>query len=200
MGDSTAVEGMFAQAQKTSLVLQSGPVELAVLTQATLDRSPDLSATLAMWRKRHQREFLKLEKVTPQGTQNWLNMILRDEARILFIVSHNGSQIGHLGIGEFGRGGFEVCDVLRGESSGSGAMSTALQMLLDWTKDIGIPTIFLHVAADATKAIAFYHKLSFRPTALLPLVREESDAGVSWTISSEKETPWDRFLIRMEHS
>ena len=185
-----------AAAKASGEILPFPSGQLRALDAATLGR-PGLARTLADWRAANLRPFLKLFTSTEDGARHWAEGVIVAEDRILFLVECDGQTVGHLGLGDFGRG-FEICDILRGERAPPGLMAEGLSCLIAWARRGGLDRIVLHVAADETPALRLYHRLGFVPTALIPLRKDERAAETSWSETQNPDDCWDRFFLRME--
>ena len=168
--------------------------ELNILKNA--DLSQTFVLLLTKWRDKNQKPFMKLFEVTAEGTGRWASHLVKSEDRILFIIKHNGVPVGHIGYGDFGRG-FEFCDVLRGEKIPPEVMHSALDAVIQWGLRIGMPSVFLRVAADANRALGLYHRAGFEPTGLQPLRKRSDGTIVSWVESNDPREGWDRFYVDM---
>lgn len=192
-----SIRAAIFEAKKSGLVLTSRSGTLVCMTDRMLV-APGLVESFAAWRRGNQRAFLKLFNVTVEGTNLWARKIVRAPDRILFVIEIAGRPIGHIGYAEFGNG-FEVCDVLRGETAPQTVMADALDTLIYWLREKGAENICLRVAADETRAIGLYHRAGFVATALVPLERRVSTEGVVWLETDDPSVKWDRFFVRMVH-
>lgn len=188
-------EKAISEAKSAGLTLSStyGHLE-AVTRDETLPA--DLVEDLTEWRRRNLRPFMRMFEPTIEGTLRWAREIQESDRRILMMIHADGARIGHVGFADFGRGGFEICDVLRGEDAKPGRMHDALKSLIDWATKNGLLSVFLHVASDEIPALSLYHRLGFVPVAMRPL-KKIADGGETTWVDAEHGDLWDRFSIRL---
>jgi perosamine synthetase len=132
---------------------------------------------MTRWREENAFAFPTRFPVSAERTARWLRERLLDvEDRLLFlVVTKHGRIVGHLGIaGASNREErVEIDNVLRGEKDAEpGTMSAAMWALLDWIEEYLAPQeTFLRVLASNEHAIAFYKRLRFDESGLIPLRR-----------------------------
>ena len=172
------------------------------LVPVTIDACDDeLVATLARWRSENQYGFIKIFKVTFQGTRAWLEYSVQQRKdRLLFLVFDcHERAIGHLGVSSFDFDGetCEIDNVVRGVvSKQKSVMYSASKTLLKWIEEVIKPrNIYLRVLNDNVRALLLYHRLGFVPCELEGLEKIESDDGVEWIPATQGVV--GRFFIKM---
>lgn len=181
-------------AKQTGEVIEAVDCQLRAVSIKDLDT--DLTRFLTDWRAANLLPFMKIFQVTAAGTRLWLEGLLVDEDRILFVIEHNGTPVGHVGLADFGRG-FEICDVIRGEKTSGNVMADALLALMAWARSAGVGDMQLEVVNDAIPAIGLYHRLGFVPVELVPLTEIKDGDETIWVETEDVNAQWSRFLIRM---
>jgi perosamine synthetase len=193
------LQALKASAPPVCLPTADPRVTLVVLTA---DLSAALIVKLATWRRRAADGFTSLFEVTEEGTRAWAGRLHARSDRVLFLVRYDGVPAGQLGLSEFdfATRSCEVWDVIRGDPSAPrGMMGVALAALLQWTYDVlGVATIRLRVLADATRAIALYHRAGFVAERLVPLHRVVEPRLTRWEPCGSAD-PIDRFTVQMRH-
>lgn len=126
----------------------------------------NLIILLAKWRSENIHAFLNQNKISINGTNNWLkNIIYPNENKILFIIYDlDLKPIGHIGLAEFNyeKMSCEIDNVVRGVNKYPGIMTFALNSIINWAKEtLKIKEIRLRVLLKNKHAIDFYKRNNF---------------------------------------
>lgn len=142
---------------------------------------------LMNWREANSFAFPTQFPVSFEGTARWVSeRVLAVKDRLLFlVVDAHGNRIGHLGLagGLNADMSIEIDNVVRGDKAAvPGIMSGAMRALLKWTEEFISPKqIYLRVFQDNEHAIAFYKKMGFVESEVIPLRKHQSGATLSYS-------------------
>ena len=196
--DCSVFRNSVATAKSSAKSLPGSIFRVRTFVQADLDDTA-LLESVTKWRRDNQKPFLKLFSPTVDATKNWASGVLQNKDRILFLIEDHNRPIGHIGICDFGDG-FEICDVVRGETSASGTIDDALLSVIRWALDSGLASLHLHVAADALAAVMLYHRVGFVPDQIVPLARHRQGSETMWQPSDDQHDRIDRYMLRMKYA
>lgn len=118
--------------------------------------------TLCKWRNNALFAFTDQTPTTYAKTKKWLHKLNANPKRILFFITHEGKQIGHIGLSTE-QGYLELDNVLRGEKEGKGKMGEAVDDMVKIAKMLG-KKITVRVVPNNSHAIAFYIQHRFKIT------------------------------------
>lgn len=112
------------------------------------------------WRKKNKFAYPGNYKITTQSIKDWLfEYVLSDMNRFLCWVVVEGEIIGHIGCKNIKKNSVEIDNVSRGVEKYSGAMGSALQILVETYSD---RKVWLNVLPNNLHAINFYKRNGFK--------------------------------------
>lgn len=117
-------------------------------------------AILRDWRNQNRQYFFDQSYISKGKHERWLDSVLHDSAQYIYLINHDGIDIGCVGI-SFVENPPEITRVLLGNKAyeGMGVMSLALLQLLHTHN---VRKCFLEVLADNKHAIKFYQHNGFK--------------------------------------
>lgn len=156
---------------------------------------------LAKWRKKNQKWFPSQFNVTYKGTKKWAQeQLFEKEDRILFFVeTARKKPLGHMGLFRFDwkKNSCQIDNVVRGEATNPGIMTTALKTLINWSfTQLHLKSLKLITFANNSRAIALYERCGFRQYKKIPLKKSVKKGEVYW-IQSKKKSAAKRFNLVM---
>ncbi len=144
---------------------------------------------LAKWRKSHEKWFPSQFKVTKEGTKKWLKeKVIEVPDRLLFMIRVNNKYFGHVGIFrfDFDNAMCELDNIVRGESTIPGIMTSACLEIMNWGKQkLGIKWYQLTTSSDNIKAVQLYQRLGFREIKRILMVQVKKNGGTEWVEASK---------------
>ena len=139
---------------------------------------------LSKWRKQNWYGFLTKFRVTEQGTKRWINNIIEDPERILFLIILGNKKIGHIGIHKYDKKNktADIDSVLRAVKGGHhGFMEAVLKAMFEWMfNELKLSKVRLVVFSDNYKAINLYERSGMLTVNSLPLRRIVNSDGWKW--------------------
>jgi RimJ/RimL family protein N-acetyltransferase len=128
-----------------------------------IDRvTPQIVEKMTKWREKGQTYFLTQFYPTIEKTTEWLQLVLSDKTRMMFIISANGRRMGQIGVRDIQKYTAEIDNVIRGEKGCPSLMYYAELALLEYLFSTGINTVYLHVFSTNLKAIRHYQRVGYR--------------------------------------
>ncbi|MEO7359686.1 MAG: GNAT family N-acetyltransferase [Gemmatimonadaceae bacterium] len=134
-----------------------------------------LMESISRWRNNASRSFLTHFDATPERTRQWLqNVVLRDSARLLFLIHSTTKLIGHFGFRNLTLEAAELDSLVRGESGGHPQlMHLAEVAMVQWMfSALGISSLYGYVVEGNWQALELHARVGFRHAELIPLCRE----------------------------
>lgn len=183
-----------------------GGTRVKNLTLVTVDclGNDDIITLLAAWRKKHAEWFPSQFPVTSSRTRKWLqDKVIRTPDRILFLVSVDGTSIGHVGLNRFDWTN-HTCDIdniVRGVPKQPGVIGEAIRDMMDWARDVlHVRGFTLTTSSDNKKALRLYNRLGFVETKRVPLLYKKNTEGGEWIIApKEYGGKIKRYDVHMKH-
>ena len=145
--------------------------------------NPNIVRKITSWRNANKDSFFTSFHATDTGTKAWLNSILQDDSKMLFIIQdlHN-RELGHMGYSNINREkkSGEIDAVIRGEQSGTPFIMThSLKGLLKWGRSVlRLNDISLSVFKHNKRAIKLYERCGFKYANEIPLRKVEQDGVI----------------------
>lgn len=141
----------------------SSDVTLAPVGSWVLEEE-ELIQDLVNWRSENKRSFFAQVPATSSSMRSYLaTYAIGDPNRILFIIRHEGTWSGHIGLANISKTSAELDNVLRGRKTYPGMMLEVVEFVKSWASDIlGVPKIYLRVKADNEAAISLYSRSGFK--------------------------------------
>lgn len=162
---------------------------LVPVTKKFIDNRKILTL-LARWRKKHEKWFPAIFRVTVRGTKKWLKTgVLDQKDRLLFVIKANGDYIGNIGLFRFDFGNMEceIDNIVRGSDNYPGIMTEAVSKMMKWGREeLGIKRYRLTTFADNIRAQRLYKRLGFRNYKLIPMVSKRSKDRTDWIEADKK--------------
>ena len=165
---------------------------LTPITRSSLEDT-ELIAKMTAWRNRMRSCFLTQAEVTPETTKAFLaGTVLSDPTRMLFIVHSLAQPVGTIGLKvgapwvhgagpqeaeQAGRKLAELANLLRGSRDGHPKLMYQGEMaLMEWAfRELDIDVFWTAVPSNNRLALTLHQSGGFRPTALIPLLKVESN-------------------------
>jgi RimJ/RimL family protein N-acetyltransferase len=125
----------------------------------------DLVARMCEWRNGHREAFFTQFEATLESTRNWLEQIVDDPGRAMFLVSDAaGRPVGHCGARDIRPDGAEIDAILRGERPGHALLMTlAVEAVIGWLfGDLRIDRSHARVFADNARSLRLFLSLGMR--------------------------------------
>jgi len=147
---------------------------LVPICARSIDRY-NLPGILARWRQRAFGMFLTQFPASPDRTRAWLQSLVVDDSRLLFLLMCDGRPVGHLGVMDLDRETPELDNLLRGAHGGGPEFVLRAEgALLEWLRTrIGVLRLRLGVFADNRRVIALHERCGFRARATWTAVRTQ---------------------------
>jgi len=176
--------------------------QLFLLTDESV-KNKTIINLLAKWRNHHQKWFPSQFKVTKEGTKKWLKeKVIEVPDRLLFMIRVNNKYLGHVGLFRFDFDNVmcELDNIVRGESTIPGIMTSACLEIMNWGKQkLGIKWYQLTTSSDNIKAVQLYQRLGFREVKRVLMVQVKKNGGTEWVEAkknhSEKMTRYHLVMI-----
>lgn len=147
--------------------------ELRPLSRASLEDDA-LMVSITKWRNSASKSFLTQFQATPERTRLWLqNVVLCDNARLLFLIHSTTKLIGHYGFKGLTAESAEVDNLVRGESGGHPQLVHFAEIaLIRWMfETFDIESLFGYVLADNWQAIELHARVGFQNAERVPLLK-----------------------------
>lgn len=169
-----------------------------------VDLTDNTIKLITKWRKKHQYSFGSNFKITTESSRNWINQIINDSNRHLYIIIVNGHPIGNIGFKNYNKvkKSIEVDNVLKGEKMYPGIMEKILKkFLLEIQKNMKVSIIWLRVFSDNYKAMNLYERVGMRMIGNIPLKRINTKEGYIWkeTKRIKKHEVAERYYSQMQY-
>lgn len=148
-----------------------------------VDLSTQTIYLVTKWRKKYWYAFGTKFNVTLKSSRNWINQIINDPNRELYIIVINGNPIGNIGFRNFNKSkkSVEIDNVLKGELYYPGIMEDVLKIFIKQLfRNMKLSTIWLKVFSDNYKAINLYERVGMRTVRTIPLKRVRKKYGYEW--------------------
>jgi len=162
----------------------------------------EIISSLTLWRKKFSNCFFSQFEPTNERTKLWLeNLIIKDDARILFLIRDESNKaIGNIGIRSLSGDSAEFDNLVRGESAGASRfMFFSMISFINWIyKVLKVNQIYLHVFSNNLKAIHLYESVGFLRSDIFKCVKKQEGAEIHYTISPRsKILPGELSIVRM---
>ena len=163
-----------------------------------VDLSQDTVELIARWRNENKNWFLSRINATKKGTKQWIQNIIKNPDRLLFIIYHGVEMIGHIGVFHYDakKNTAEIDSVLKAVSgSNPKLMENVLCTMFDWMfNDLKLSKVQLRVFTDNNKAINLYKRVGMSTIASIPLKKTVTSDG--WVWNEIQLTDDDKFTER----
>jgi len=163
-----------------------------------VDLSQDTIELIARWRNENKNWFLSRINATKKGTKQWIQNIIKNPDRLLFIIYHGVEMIGHIGVFHYDakKNTAEIDSVLKAVSgSNPKLMENVLCTMFDWMfNDLKLSKVQLRVFTDNNKAINLYKRVGMSTIASIPLKKTVTSDG--WVWNEIQLTDDDKFTER----
>ncbi len=150
-----------------------------------IDQSNETIRFSLKWRTKFWDYFDTKFKGNPQRTEKWIEDILKNPKRILFLIYCNENKIGHIGFDHYDNKKKSVIiqNVILAERKKypPGTMKKILEKMIRWMfMEFNFRTIQLKVFSDNYKAINVYEKCGFLTVGNEALMRKFTKDGWKW--------------------
>jgi len=163
-----------------------------------VDLSEDTIELIARWRNENKNWFLSRINATKKGTKQWIQNIIKNPDRLLFIIFHGDKKIGHIGVFHYDakKNTAEIDSVLKAVSvSYPKLMENVLSTMFDWMfNDLKLSKVQLRVFTDNNKAIKVYKRVGMSTIKSIPLKKTVTSDG--WIWNEIQLTDDDKFIER----
>ncbi len=167
-----------------------------------VDDSDETIQLLTKWRKDNWDGYTTKFRPTFESTKVYLNKIIKDENKILFLIIHDNKKIGHMGISYYDEN--DDCIWLENWVKGNsnvapGIMEYVERLFLKWIFDEFNNSKFkAFIFSDNFKTIRLHEKCGWLTLESIPLKREFSKEGWKWIptkLSSDGEYGERYYLV-----
>ena len=170
----------------------------------SVDLSTQTINLITKWRKKYWYAFGTKFNVTLKSSRNWINQIIDDPNRELYIVVINGNPVGNIGFRNLDKSkkSVEIDNVLKGELNYPGIMEDVVKIFINQLfKNMKLSTIWLRVFSDNYKAINVYERAGMKAVGNVPLKRIRKKHGYKWkNIKLKKYDVAERYFLIMKIS
>jgi len=159
---------------------------LSPLTKSSLDDNALMEA-MTRWRNNASKSFLTQFEATSTRTRRWLeDIVLKDPARLLFLIHSSSKLIGHYGFKNLSSESAEVDSLLRGESGGHPQLIHFAEIaLVRWLfSTFEISNLYGYVLAENWQALELHARIGFQNAERIPLYKELNDTETLYRLGS----------------
>lgn len=168
----------------------------------SVDLSTQTINLITKWRKKYWYAFGTKFNITLKSSRNWINQIIDDPNRKLYIVIVNGNPVGNIGFKNLDKSkkSVEIDNVLKGESNYPGIMKDVVKIFISQLfKNMKLSTVWLKVFSDNYKAINAYEQAGMKVVGNVPLKRIRKKYGYEWKkIKLKKYDVAERYFLIMK--
>ena len=149
-----------------------------------VDLSEDTIVSISKWRNENKNWFLSGINATKASTKKWIDDILKNPERLLYIIYLGNKKIGHIGIFHFDEENntAEIDSVLKAvKNTHPELMQKVLHVMFDLMfNSLKLSEVQLRVFSDNQKAINLYERAGMKITKTVPLKKNITSYGWIW--------------------